>query len=370
MARQITKPGLTEGQHDALDHSGIPGVGGAETFTQEVHDLENHGSVPGVPDITGLLDESAHDGLDHSGLTGVPAAETFPQATHDLEDHTGLPGIVPEAFDQATHDLEDHASIPGVPSIAGLLDETAHSTTDHTGLTGVSAAGELPTAANAAALLGQVSDLLDYSGYRDSQYYDNIDTAVKRAAEAFTANGPGTYQCEVKCRAVAMVLKAEIFTNNAGKPGVLVAAADATLDLSVDEVDSFTWTDLALSEATVYHVVFTHVSGFPYSTLWSHSGGGSSNYSANSGGSWTTTSYFIGIVISFTPSSCPEDLSLGAVEDTGKVYIYDAASKTWSLFGGSAETVADVEESATPTALELKVNELLAVLRTAKIIST
>lgn len=73
MARQITKPGLTTGQHATIDHTGIPGVGGGgepETFTQEVHDLE-----------------------DHSGLPGVPAAEAFTKDIHDAEDHSGLPGV-------------------------------------------------------------------------------------------------------------------------------------------------------------------------------------------------------------------------------------------------------------------------------------
>jgi hypothetical protein len=50
MARQIIKSGLTEAQHDALDHTGLTGI----------------------PSISGLLDETAHDGLDHSGLTGIP----------------------------------------------------------------------------------------------------------------------------------------------------------------------------------------------------------------------------------------------------------------------------------------------------------
>jgi hypothetical protein len=39
------------------------------------------------------LDETAHDALDHTGLPGVPAAEAFTQAVHDLHDHEGLPGV-------------------------------------------------------------------------------------------------------------------------------------------------------------------------------------------------------------------------------------------------------------------------------------
>ncbi len=72
MARQITKPGLTTGQHATIDHTGIPGVGGGEpeTFTQEVHDLENHAGLPGVPAAEGFT-KLIHDAENHSGILGV-----------------------------------------------------------------------------------------------------------------------------------------------------------------------------------------------------------------------------------------------------------------------------------------------------------
>jgi hypothetical protein len=160
MARQVTKPGLTTGQHATIDHTGITGVGGTEvfdqtahdledhtglpgviapipeTFDQTAHDLEDHSSVLGVPSITGLLDETAHDGLDHTGLTGCGGLD---ETAHDELDHAGLTGVpsVEGLLDETAHDELDHAGLTGIPSISGLLDETAHDALDHAGLTGI-----------------------------------------------------------------------------------------------------------------------------------------------------------------------------------------------------------------------------------------
>jgi hypothetical protein len=99
MARQIVKKGLTTSQHAEIDHTGIEGCGGVETFPQSVHDLEDHSSIPGIPDeFNWDIDaatpyQTAHSNTNHSGLPGIPAAETFTQAVHDEENHSGIPGV-------------------------------------------------------------------------------------------------------------------------------------------------------------------------------------------------------------------------------------------------------------------------------------
>ena len=75
--------------HAALDHTGIPGVGGSETFTAAVHTVTDHTGLPGVNDF----DSANHALTDHTGLPGVPAAEAFTSGVHAATDHTGLPGV-------------------------------------------------------------------------------------------------------------------------------------------------------------------------------------------------------------------------------------------------------------------------------------
>lgn len=69
MARQIVKSGLTETQHDLLDHTGLTGI----------------------PSITGLLDETAHDVLDHTGLTGVGGGSEY--FNDPVADYDNLPAV-------------------------------------------------------------------------------------------------------------------------------------------------------------------------------------------------------------------------------------------------------------------------------------
>jgi hypothetical protein len=99
MARQIVKKGLTTTQHHEIDHTGIEGCGGVETFPQSVHDLEDHSSIPGIPDeFNWDVDaatpyQTAHSNTNHSGLPGIPAAEAFTKAVHDVENHSGITGV-------------------------------------------------------------------------------------------------------------------------------------------------------------------------------------------------------------------------------------------------------------------------------------
>jgi len=81
---------------------------------------------------------SNHAVVNHSGLPGVPAAETFTGPVHSATDHTGLTGVL----SPAAHATTNHAGLPGV----GDLTIAAHALTNHAGITGV---GDLMTAAHA-----------------------------------------------------------------------------------------------------------------------------------------------------------------------------------------------------------------------------
>lgn len=152
---------------------------------------------PSIPSISGLLNEAAHDALDHSGLPGVPVSYTLPVASATVlggvkvdgttvlisdgiisstggsgggvTDHGLLTGLSDDDHSQYHNDTRGDARYsrtthnhnlsdlteksynsltdkPSIPSITGLLDETAHDALDHTGLTGIPTAYSLPTA--------------------------------------------------------------------------------------------------------------------------------------------------------------------------------------------------------------------------------
>jgi hypothetical protein len=66
------------------------------------------------------------------------------ETAHDLLDHTGLTGIpaaqIQSDWNQTNNALLDYIkNKPTIPSTSGLLDETAHDLLDHTGLTGIHA---------------------------------------------------------------------------------------------------------------------------------------------------------------------------------------------------------------------------------------
>lgn len=289
MVMYIPKKGLTTAEHAELDHSGVPGCG-EETFDEAAHALTDHSTQLGVPSIAGLLDESAHDELDHTGLTGIP--------------------------DEFNWDLD-----------AATPFRTDHSAVDHTGLPGV---GAIPTVASTNLLPGQATNIQDYSEFRATNFYAHIDDSGDRAAQSFTATGPGLYTVEVKAKNANMVLKGQIFTDNGGEPGTLVADADSTVSINEDEVGTLQWTDLELTESTTYWVVFSTISGGSYRTIYSYPNGGSALFSSNSGESWTATTEILGIVINVVPSSHPADNTIYLVEDTDTLYVYDINTFSWS----------------------------------------
>ena len=96
--------------HASLDHTGIPGVGGSETFTAPVHATTDHTGIPGVPAAEAFT-STAHDAVDH---TAVPFS-LLNAAVHAALDHTGIPGVGgSEAYDQAAHDADDHTGTAAI----------------------------------------------------------------------------------------------------------------------------------------------------------------------------------------------------------------------------------------------------------------
>jgi hypothetical protein len=178
---------LTDAQVSALHTQGTDAgldTGGGHAVTAETivhHIAETTTAHGGIPSIAGLLDETAHDILDHTGLTGV-IAYTHPTGAGNLHvptsvtttdtgkvltagatagdlswvsagghtqgTDTGLDTGGSHAVTAETivhHIAETSSAHGGIPSIAGLLDESAHDGLDHTGLTGVPAAYTHPT---------------------------------------------------------------------------------------------------------------------------------------------------------------------------------------------------------------------------------
>ncbi len=58
-----------------------------------------------------VLVPSSHSTINHTGIPGVPAAETFTSGVHASTDHTGITGV--NNFDSTLHALTDHSVIPG-----------------------------------------------------------------------------------------------------------------------------------------------------------------------------------------------------------------------------------------------------------------
>ena len=110
VAAQFFGAALTAVSHATLDHTGILGVPGAETFTAAVHDTVDHTSGP-----FNLLDAAGHQGIDH---TAGPF-NLLDEPAHDLLDHTGLTGV--NSFDSAAHAATDHAGLPGIDRVVDFV---------------------------------------------------------------------------------------------------------------------------------------------------------------------------------------------------------------------------------------------------------
>ena len=262
MARQITKPGLSPTQHAEIDHTGIPGAGGEETFTQEVHDLEDHSSVPGVPSIEGLLDETAHDALDHTGLTGIPAAEAFTEVVHAETSHDGIAGDK-----QWKAPVDDEASLP----------------------------------INSEELQISNTSLEGAIEYLTTPY---LSATTNRNAIKFPGQGTADYKVTIRggfftAPSGSNTLRGMLYTSVDEEPGVLVATAIEdveTVSTSGHNTYDFYFNAVALEEETDYFFVIYSISGsnaFRMGVV--NTTENSILYTSDSGSTWGThskTSYF------------------------------------------------------------------------------
>jgi len=94
---------ITAVTHASLNHTGILGVPGPESFTSGDHDIVDHTAVPFQ-----LLDTTAHDGIDHK----TAPHNLLDEPAHDLLNHAGLSGV--NNFDIAAHGLTNHAGLLGI----------------------------------------------------------------------------------------------------------------------------------------------------------------------------------------------------------------------------------------------------------------
>ena len=123
-AAQHFNNALDSTAHAAIDHTGIPGVGGTETFTA-----------------------SAHAATDHFGLPGVPAPEAYTSAAHNADDHSGVTAIAPPSQVEAEGGTSTTPrlwtaervknSIDALGGGGGGWDPVSHNADDHSGVTAI-----------------------------------------------------------------------------------------------------------------------------------------------------------------------------------------------------------------------------------------
>lgn len=104
---------LDTASHALEDHTGLPGIPDAETFTAAVHTGTNHTGLPGIP-AAEVFTSAAHDLVDHT----LPPFDLLDAAAHALIDHTGIPGVGGggggETFTKAVHDADPHADVTAI----------------------------------------------------------------------------------------------------------------------------------------------------------------------------------------------------------------------------------------------------------------
>lgn len=159
MAKQILKPGLSEAQHAALDHTGIEGIGTGGGIWREA--VANQAALPTEGNEDGDLRTTNDNGLTYQW--GTNQWNRIPIVTpveHTLLDHTGLQGIPAESTwkgsvstaaelgegsegdcklvieENLIYTYHIDGWIIAAPN-TGLLNETDHDALDHTGLTGI-----------------------------------------------------------------------------------------------------------------------------------------------------------------------------------------------------------------------------------------
>jgi len=107
-AAQFFANGLDITSHAVVNHTGIPGVPPAESFTALVHSAVNHAGIPGVPPAESFT-SPVHAVTNHAGITGVGDLTTV---AHGVLNHAGIPGV--GDLLTSVHAVLDHGGILGV----------------------------------------------------------------------------------------------------------------------------------------------------------------------------------------------------------------------------------------------------------------
>lgn len=299
-----------------------------ESYTQTEHGLEDHSSQLGVPSIVGLLDETAHDALDHSGLTGIP-------------------------------------------SITGLLDETAHDALDHTGLTGVGSQQWKESVADSGDLPGVLGVYATTGTKNAAGFSDNYNSTYHAAS--FAGNGEGNYQLKSEWAydSSSITLTGYIYTDNAGKPGTLVATSDANHvgTVTAGQEIIFDFTGVNLVQGTTYWYVAKRIAGATANMEKRITEASSAGARGSDGLTWTNCQP-MWVEFSFSGGIANIEGDALIQNDIKQIKVWNGTA--WVAVAPTANNTAvdDVEESATPTSVELKINELLDVLRTSGIIAS
>lgn len=127
VAAQFINNTLTQSTHQAIDHTGLPGVPAPEMFTAAAHQAVNHSAAP-----FNLLTPTTHQAINHK----VPPLNLIDVTDHSTINHTGFIGV--NAFDVLAHAAVIHSAIPGIPP-AEAFTAAVHMVTDHTGIPGIGA---------------------------------------------------------------------------------------------------------------------------------------------------------------------------------------------------------------------------------------
>jgi hypothetical protein len=382
---QIVKPGgLSETQHNALDHSG----------------------VTGIPNVSGLLDETLHYGINHQDVTGVPSymfvgvhateeqffvgvistfgddptpdgaygfvgsagaytkylylngvwetyevhgefdwdtdAATPYKTAHDATDHAGLKGIpsIAGLLDETAHDGLDHTGLTGVPSITGLLDETAHDLLDHDGIDGVGSMqwinsvdtyGSLPQDGvaifdtNPVEIEQNLTDLYSYLAISPAHleaipFIPTVDVATIDVIAVLKTDTAGT-------------AKVTIFSDNGNKPGSELKTQ--TFSVSTYAGASHTYTtsvSYSFIANTKYWVSITRITAA--TGFQRISNALSDGYTwAQYGSSWSTVTNGRPPQIRVQSSTVVGyvDGTISVARDTGKIYKWNSTARTWSI---------------------------------------
>lgn len=247
-----------------------------------------------------------------------------------------------------------------------------HSTTDHTGLTGVGSQQWREPVADAASLPG-VLGVYDTTGTKNAAgFSDNYNSTYHAAS--FPGNGEGNYQAvsEWAYDSSSITLRGYIYTDNAGKPGTIVATSDADHvgTVAAGQQITFNFTGVNLTQSTTYWYVAQRISGATANMEKRTTENVSTDGARGTNGTTWTNCGPMWVQFLFTGGTANVPGDAVVQKDINQIKVWDGSA--WVAVAPTTNNTAvdDVEESATPTSVELKLNELLDVLRTSGIIAS